>query len=163
MIAILLLISIYCAVIILIIIGFNKLPIFKSEEKKPTTAFSIVVPFKDEAENLPDLFESLSQLNYPKHLFEILLINDSSEDNSVTIAEGFIALSQLNVTLLHSNHESTSPKKEAITKAISLVKNEWIITTDADCTFNPNRLKTYNNFYTKQQRGTYSCTSNLHN
>lgn len=146
MIAILLLIAIYCTVIILIIIGFNRLEVFKNEDKEVVTPFSILIPFKDEAKNLPELFKSLSELKYPKTLFEVFLINDHSEDHSVTITEAFIKSTQLNITLIHSNQESTSPKKEAITKAISLAQNDWIITTDADCTFKPNWLKDYNNF-----------------
>lgn len=38
------------------------------------------------------------------------------------------------------------PQKDAITRAIPIIKNEWIITTDADCVVPENWLLTLDNY-----------------
>jgi cellulose synthase/poly-beta-1,6-N-acetylglucosamine synthase-like glycosyltransferase len=46
---------------------------------------------------------------------------------------------------------SNSPKKDAISRAIPIVKNKWIITTDADCIVPKNWLQTLDNFIQNKQ------------
>ncbi|WP_375239889.1 glycosyltransferase [Aurantibacter sp.] len=137
-------IILYVIVISTLIFGFYKMKTETLKDITPEVKFSIVIPFRDEAENLPELLKSLEQLNYPKNLFEVLLINDNSLDNSLTIVESFKNNSTINHTILNASSTSVSPKKDALTQAINLAKNEWIITTDADCVFSVNWLKSYN-------------------
>lgn len=107
------------------------------------TGFSIIIPFRNEAEHLEILLSSLSQLDYPTDLFEILLINDESTDESVAVIERF-HLKNLNLNILDSKRVSGSPKKDALALGISQSKFDWIITTDADCRVPNNWLKQYN-------------------
>ena len=64
--------AIYVVFIAQLIYGFNKVKTFEITEVNPKTTFSIIVPFRNEAKNLPKLLKSISKLNYPKELFEIL-------------------------------------------------------------------------------------------
>ena len=64
---------IYVLFISALIFGFSKITKNEVNALKPKTTFSIVVPFRNEAENLPKLLHSISQLNYPKELFEVIL------------------------------------------------------------------------------------------
>jgi len=75
----------YLILISWFVFGFNKIQEFKKETAIQTTTFSIVIPFRNEAENLPELLKSLSNLEYPKDLFEVILVDDDSEDDSVEI------------------------------------------------------------------------------
>src|SRR5690606_5636061 len=75
----------YVLLIGCLIFGFNKVKIFKLEKTISKTTFSVIVPFRNEAENLPVLLESISKLNYPKHLYDIIFVDDDSEDESVDI------------------------------------------------------------------------------
>ena len=136
-------ISICIAILYLILIlafafGFDKVPEFFLSDTTAKTTFSIVVPFRNESENLPSLLQSLQALKYPKHLIEVILVDDDSNDNSIKIIETFIAdnatkNTQTHISLLKNIRTSNSPKKDAITTAIQHAKHEWIITTDADC------------------------------
>lgn len=126
--------------------GIASLPYFVKDNDAPKTKFSIIIPFRNEAENLPNLIETLLELNYPKHLFEILFINDDSKDDSVNIIKSFAIE---NATIIDSERNSLSPKKDAITTAIKYAKNNWIITTDADCFLPKAWLLTYDAFITK--------------
>jgi glycosyltransferase involved in cell wall biosynthesis len=50
---------------------------------------SIVIPTFNEAEYLAKCITSLQQLNYPKDLYEITLVDNGSVDNTVEIAKSF--------------------------------------------------------------------------
>ncbi|MEY8850053.1 glycosyltransferase [Psychroserpens sp. XS_ASV72] len=113
--------------------GFDKVDDFELKDLEAKTKFSIVIPFRNEAKQLPALLRSLSNLNYPQSFFEIILIDDDSEDDSVQIIESELNTTTLDVTILKNNPDKQSPKKEAITKAIQKAKYQWILTTDADC------------------------------
>lgn len=140
----------YCILIGCFIIGFDKVEVFNVNDLSEETKFSIVIPFRNEAENLPSLLRSLSELEYPKHLFEILLIDDDSKDNSVEIINDFKTQNhQLNIETTTNKRVSNSPKKDAITTAIHIAKHKWIITTDADCVVQKLWLKTIGAFVQK--------------
>ena len=123
----------YLLLIVSLIRGFNKVKPFELSDLQPKTKFSILIPFKDEAEHLPKLLDSIKTLSYPKDFFEIIFINDVSIDNSVEIIRNFSKRDQFNYQIHDNIRQSKSPKKDAITLGISKAKHDWIITTDADC------------------------------
>ncbi len=135
--------------IIALIYGFTKVNSFDYLGLQPKTKFSIVVPFRNEAENLPKLLNSISKLNYPTDLFEVILVDDDSEKvfsvQCSDPSESELA-KQFSVEIIKNIRISNSPKKDAITTAIQVVKNDWIITTDADCIVNENWLLSLDNY-----------------
>jgi len=134
----------------MLLYGWKKIPEFSSENSPAEIRFSIIIPFRNEAENLPDLLISLSRINYPAAEFEIILVNDESGDNSVEIIEEFQHTHLgLNLKVLENQRTSNSPKKDAINTAIDSANFEYIITTDADCQVPGNWLKSYNDFILK--------------
>jgi len=138
----------YVLSLAMLINGFEKLPVFTSEELPEKTKFSIVIPFRNETENLQGLLESLQKIKYPSHLFEVIFVDDASEDNSVETIKQIL---EQNTGLEHfqiikNERHSASPKKDAITAAIAISKYDWILTTDADCTLPPTWLKAYDSF-----------------
>ena len=61
-------------------------------------------------------------MKYPKENYEIILVNDSSTDNSVAIVQDFLAANpSLKVKLIEQKEVRKAPKKEAIKKAIEAV------------------------------------------
>lgn len=101
---------------------------------QPQTFFSILIPFRNEVENLPQLIKSLSELNYPQNLFEIYLINDASEDDSRRRCLELIETMNLNnVRVLDNKNLAISPKKSAILTALEHIDAGYVLTTDADC------------------------------
>ena len=132
--------TIYCLVIVVLIYGFTKVNSFDYVGLKPKTKFSIVVPFRNETENLPILLDSFSKLNYPEDLFEVILVDDFS-------CEQFqVQSSKFKLTVIKNIRVSNSPKKDAISTAMQTAENDWIITTDADCVVNENWLLSLDNY-----------------
>jgi len=130
----------YALIIGLLILGFNKVKNYECDTKFPITTFSIIVPFRDEEANLPFLLASISKLNYPIELFEVILVDDASR------FQFQVPHFQFSISLLKNNRVSKSPKKDAIQTAIHSAKNNWIITTDADCEVPENWLLTMDNY-----------------
>jgi poly-beta-1,6-N-acetyl-D-glucosamine synthase len=137
--------ALYVFLILFLLFGIHKLAPAPDLNPVPEKGFSIVVPFRNEAEQLPQLLASFSKLNYPKHLFEIFLVNDASEDASEAICAEFIEKHQdLSIILLQNEVKSGSPKKDAVSKAISRCGFDHIVTTDADCVVPENWLNLFN-------------------
>jgi poly-beta-1,6-N-acetyl-D-glucosamine synthase len=136
----------YCILIGSFVIGFDKVEEFVEQDLTEKTKFSIIIPFRNEAEYLSDLLQSLSEIDYPKHLFEVILVDDASEDDSVEIIMRFLADARNDIKILKNNRTSNSPKKDALTTAIKTAKYDWIVTTDADCVFTASWLKTIDAF-----------------
>ncbi len=136
----------YSSIIILFIMGYEKVSTFNHYTKTPVIKFSILIPFRNEEENLPKLLNSLGQLKYPKDSFELIFIDDGSTDDSVKI----IKKHPTHSTIIKNKRISNSPKKDAIKTAINQAKFDWIITTDADCIVPENWLLTFDAFIQKQ-------------
>lgn len=136
----------YFLLILMFIIGFDKLE-NNQKNNEPCIPFSVIIPFRNEANNLPGLLQSISELAYDTFLFEILLVDDDSTDESVQLIKAFrIQNPQFSISIIENKRQSNSPKKDAITTAINHTKFNWIISTDADCILPKNWLNCYSNF-----------------
>ena len=134
----------YAILILYFYRGIERLKSPVNDYKDPETSFSILVPFRNEALNLPALLQSIAELDYPAHKFELILINDDSSDESVSIVSAFREdHPKLNIIQADLIKQSNSPKKEALTNGVALASHPWILTTDADCTVPQSWLKTF--------------------
>lgn len=133
----------YYVNILSLTIGFSRTLSFHFFKKSPKTGFTIIVPFRNEAINLPKLLHSINLLDYPADLFEVILVDDESEEKFNLQVLGLP--SRLNIKLINSIRTSNSPKKDAITTAMFETKFDWVITTDADCEVPPTWLWVFDN------------------
>lgn len=104
---------------------------------------SVIVAGRNESENIARCTESLSRLNYPKDLLEIILVNDNSSDNTYELmnesAKDFPFIKVINSS--KSNSGNLKGKANAIDTAILMCKGDIIISTDADCVVNPDWVR----------------------
>jgi len=120
---------------------------------KPTTKISIIIPARNEEENIGYCLQSLIRQSYPKELFEVLVVDDHSNDNTAGIVTAF-NLSNIKLISLKDHiavNELNSYKKKAIEIAIAQSNAELIVTTDADCVVPPNWLQTIVAFYEEKK------------
>ncbi|RXR17895.1 glycosyltransferase [Flavobacterium amnicola] len=131
--------------ILWLIVGFSKAKTFHHHSIIPKTKFSIIVPFRNEKETLPKLLHSIAKLNYPTALFEVILVDDASEEKFE------IQNTKHELTLIDNFRKTNSPKKDAINTAITIAKYDWIISTDADCEVPENWLAVFDAFIQKEK------------
>ncbi len=144
--------SLYIILIISLIAGFDKVPTVQNKKINSKYSFSIVIPFRNEAENLTQLLQSITDLNYPKKLFEVLLINDHSQDDFQPIITHFRDQNpQLTLIVIDNKKSTDSPKKDAINTAINIASFDWIVTTDADCEVPFGWLQLFNQYIEEKQ------------
>ncbi|GAB1446895.1 glycosyltransferase [Flammeovirgaceae bacterium] len=86
-------------------------------------------------------------MDYPVDKFEIILVNDHSEDNSENVVKSLIH-DKLNYLLVNLDND-LSGKKSAITKGVELAKGKIAAITDADCVVPRNWLGIINASFEK--------------
>ena len=93
---------------------------------------SIVIPARNEEENIGRCLESLLAQDYPKELMEIVVVDDQSTDRTCEIVNSY---RDSRIKLNRIAEDEKFGKKSAVAKGICSSTNEIIITTDADCSF----------------------------
>jgi len=148
----------YILILAILFWGNLKVPEFFSEENtSEKTKFSVIISFRNEAEHLPELLISLQKINYPKDCFEVIFVDDESEDDSVEVIRKVISTplndqpNEIQFQIIKNVRKSNSPKKDAITLGVSKAKYDWIVTTDADCEVPSNWLQAFHSFIIKKQ------------
>jgi len=122
------------------IVKNEKLSIDKSLNKN--FFLSVIIPFKNEKNNLKFICQDIGNQHIKKNNYEIIFVDDYSEDNSVEIIKK--SLKDIPYRILKNNG---SGKKAAITTGVSNAKGEIIITTDADCRLPEKWLSTIVDFF----------------
>ena len=100
----------------------------KTKESIKPIRVSILIPFRNEANSLPNLIESLNRLNTFNIDVEVIFIDDHSTDDGQSYIND-CRLSKKLIPLIHG-----TGKKEAIQLGWKHVSGEYIFQTDADCT-----------------------------
>ena len=118
--------------------GWQELKPFSQTSHEPSIKISVIIPARNEEENIGTLLSSLEKQNYPSHLFEVIVIDDHSTDNTVTIVNGYSFAKTIKLELDNIN----SYKKKAIETGIAVASGDLIVTTDADCIVQENWLRT---------------------
>ena len=141
---------IYCVLILFYYTWFKQLKYFKPDETlKPATHFSVIIPARNEEENIERCVSSILQNDYPENLYEVIVVDDFSDDaTAVTIKKMQKHFSNLRLIELKNFVETklNSYKKKSIETAILNSSYEWIVTTDADCVVSKHWLKLFDNF-----------------
>jgi len=128
----------YAILILFYRAGWNELENYSAEEQNANTRLSVIIAARNEEENIGRLLESIRSQAYPKDLFEVIVVDDHSDDNTSAIASGFSFVKLINLQFDNIN----SYKKKAIETGIAAASGDLIVITDADCIVQPGWLKT---------------------
>ena len=120
---------------------------FDNIDKSIKTKVSVLIAARNEENNIENLLLSLYKQTFPKEFFEVIIIDDHSEDNTKKIIDTFIDNNKdFNIKVYTSENQG---KKAAILQALHKAENELIIVTDADCVLNPNWIESLVAYYQK--------------
>lgn len=146
-----LLYSLYALLLIYYRHAWNALPklLSPTSNLQPKTRISVIIPARNEENNITPCLQSVCGQSYPNELYEVLVVDDHSTDNT---AERVTRFAGQNVKLIHlkefvADTTFNAYKKKAIEIAIAQSSGELIITTDADCIVPATWLQTIAGFY----------------
>jgi len=119
--------------------GLGKLRFTKRVGDSYRPRISVIVPARNEDHNIEETLESLAAQKYPKDKYQVVMVNDRSDDQTSGIMNRFTRNYKnfINVDIDRLS-PGVSPKKNAIEWGIAAANGEIIITTDADCLHSPN-------------------------
>jgi cellulose synthase/poly-beta-1,6-N-acetylglucosamine synthase-like glycosyltransferase len=133
----LLLMLIYC-------FGWHKQKTFSVPKKIiPHTKISILIAARNEAKCIEACIRSILTQKYPIALFEIIVVDDFSTDNTAQIVTDINSSSVRLISLaqqLNVDERVLSFKKKALSVGIANSNGALIVCTDADCIAPPNWL-----------------------
>lgn len=137
-------ILVYIFFVSVLLSGLTRLKIPVKTRPAGYEEVSVIVPFRNEASNLPAIIGDLHRQSWPGDLLNVILVNDHSTDDSYEIANrlinevpGFICL---DLPL------GVSGKKAALYLAVTHARTRWIIQTDADCRVGPDFITAHMTF-----------------
>ncbi|MFH1038937.1 MAG: glycosyltransferase family 2 protein, partial [PVC group bacterium] len=98
--------------------------------------FSVIVPCHNAARTLDKCLRALLNSNYPSELFEVIVSDDISTDNSLEIARA------QNVRVVETD-QKTGPAG-ARNRGAEAAANEYLIFIDSDVIASPDTLRQFN-------------------
>lgn len=141
-----LLTGLYLFVLVYLIIGWARLKKPILNRAVPSTKVTVMIAARNEEERIRYTIDDLLAQDYPKHLTEIIMVDDHSTDKTAQIIRSYeghdIKLLQLN-----EDKPLNSYKKKAIARAIDLSTGTLMVATDADCRMGPKWLSTIVDYY----------------
>lgn len=143
----------YSILICYLAYGWFRLKTNSSGNPDASMSVSIIIPARNEFENIDPLLKDIAAQTYPSSLTEVIVVDDGSDDETRHQAQQSMRENQIRgvVISLEKVSPNPSPKKRALTKGINRASGELIITTDADCRAGKEWLKTMTLHY--QQSG----------
>lgn len=122
---------------------------FFSHNKKSNTKVSLLIAARNEENNIKTLLQTINNQTFNKELYEVIIVDDNSEDKTREIIKDYIEKNKdINIRLLVSEG---SGKKAAISQALHNANNELVIVTDADCELKETWIESIVNFYEEKK------------
>jgi cellulose synthase/poly-beta-1,6-N-acetylglucosamine synthase-like glycosyltransferase len=127
-----LLTGLYLLVLIYLIKGWAALKRPAITKAALTTKVTLLIAARNEEARINYTIDDILAQDYPKHLTEIIIVDDHSTDRTADIIRSY---ADRGVKLLELNEDKAlnSYKKKAIGRAIDLSSGDLMVATDADC------------------------------
>jgi len=150
-----LLAAVYVARVAFFVIGFlRERARWTASELVPTV--SVIVPARNEEDNLERCIRSLVQVDYPADRIQIIVIDDRSQDRTPQILDQ-MAAEFPTIKPLHRTDSEVDPnlrgKPGALQYGIEHSDGELILMTDADCIVSPGWVRGMVNQFVDQEVG----------
>jgi len=153
----------YCLLVVWFHYHWLQIPLFYHNKAQPdiqsSLKVSVLIPVRNEAAHIVPLLQDLSRQQltetrlFPTDQWEVIVVNDNSEDDTSELVEKFQSSALINLRLIAAAEpeKSQSPKKAALYQGIQAACGEMIITIDGDCRIGPYWLTTWMSFFQKHQ------------
>ncbi|MDD3875686.1 MAG: glycosyltransferase [Bacteroidales bacterium] len=125
---------IYAVIVLTFFDGWMKLPNLTPSRTRQFTKVSIIIACRNEEDYIIRCLESIVNNNYAKEYYEIIIVDDNSDDNSLNLIYKFSENHPDVIIKVYKLGDIGSVgKKEAIRYGVGHALNNLILTTDGDC------------------------------
>jgi glycosyltransferase involved in cell wall biosynthesis len=102
--------------------------------------FTVIVPTYNRRDEIKELLESLTIQSISNDDFEIIIVDDGSDDDTEEVVNGFIKSTDLNISFLKQDHKGPG---EARNLGMQNAKGNYQLFIDSDCIADVNWLTAY--------------------
>ncbi|MEJ2593657.1 MAG: glycosyltransferase [bacterium] len=141
----------YLAILSIMTKGWFRIDNYVLDVLHPGIEVSVIIAVRNEERNIIPLLESLHKQSYARHLIEVIIVDDHSEDNTRQLIGQFRKQNRLDNIIL--SKPKGIGKKAAITHGVKLATGQLILTTDGDCVLPPDWLKLMVSYYLDHKPG----------
>lgn len=135
---------VYCLVILGFTYGWRNIREYPDVVRSSEVMLSVIIAARNEDKNLPLLIQDLEKQSYPRHLFEIIIVDDHSEvppGSSEPVKNN--SLNNLRVLNLPDEYAG---KKQALIFGARHSNYDHLLFTDADCRLPPKWVESFASF-----------------
>jgi len=126
-----------------------------SLKKQPSV--SVIVPAYNEEKNIRKTLDSLLAVDYPRDLFEIIVVNDGSKDRTGDIVSEYAR--DYGITLI--NNEKNKGKAKSLNIGIEKAVGELVACIDADTIIKQDTIKKTINYFNDENVGAVTVRVNV--
>ena len=123
--------TIYFFALSWIVIGFFKHSKKRSNIYVQEQKISVILPVRNEEEHIVECLESLINQDYDAENFEIIVVNDHSEDKTLELINQLVSKTNISISVITLKDDFS--KKSALKRGVKNSKHPLIASTDGDC------------------------------
>jgi cellulose synthase/poly-beta-1,6-N-acetylglucosamine synthase-like glycosyltransferase len=103
----------------------------------------VVIVARNEERSIGSLLSEIAAQDLPNDRFEVVVVDDHSEDRTVEVVNAFIqSHPALSMKMIEMDSNEINPKKAALQRAVSTCQFRHVVATDADCSMGKHWLRT---------------------
>jgi len=136
---------VYSLLILLFQLEIDQAPDKQKGQLENPRPVSVIIPVRNESKQLPGLVENLVKQDFPGKFWEVIFVDDHSEDDSVSALEALLQsrIPEGKNFYCFSLPAERSGKKAALSYGIDHARHEHIIQVDGDCSLGPRFLSSH--------------------
>ncbi len=139
----------YCLLVFTLLVGWVRIRRQHMPPRKPDgPRISLIIALRNEQENVEELVRDLSVISYTPGRFEVILVNDHSDDATLSTLSALTE--KIPFIRVLDLQGPAAGKKSALLLGINNAKFEIIATTDGDCRFSKNWLSCVASYYNEE-------------
>jgi cellulose synthase/poly-beta-1,6-N-acetylglucosamine synthase-like glycosyltransferase len=101
---------------------------------------SVLIPTHNEEKNIGQKLSNICGVSYPKDLLEVIVVDDDSQDRTLSIVKDFVQNhNSIDVRLI--SQSPRAGKSAALNKALAISSHQIVIVSDADTLWDKNILE----------------------
>ena len=149
-------VSLYSIFLVLLIFFRNRKELYSDIIPKVFRSLSVVIPAYNKEDSIKQTVEAIQNMDYPKELIEIIVVDDGSKDKTIEIAKSIKGI------ILYSKGYN-SGKSDAVNYGIKRAKGEIIAIVDADSYPEKDSFKKMIGYFDDPETGAVTATCYVRN